>query len=208
MLDLYRELDADFWWEGGFGNMLLAPGSAALNHELPADSQVLPDSPTAGRQQHLSKSLDAQEHAEFFVVLLADGRAAINSEMLTGASDFLEAVPLTKAGVAMAPEEFISKLRTRLLMDHFPEDDCSSACDGIFDCRCWHAQVCAGCGDRVRKHNGTRNMFGKFLDTACLHPELEKPGLLQPSLEQPDASRRRPADVFVTSWRNGAAAAL
>ena len=207
-LDLCKELDDQYSWEGSVDNTLLAQGLAALNHELPADAQVSPEHPTAYRQQQLSKGLDAKDHADFFGGLQADDKAAINSEMLTGASDFLEAVPSTKAGLSMAPEEFVSELRTRLLMDHFPEDAWCSACDGILDRRGRHAQVCAGCGDRVRKHNGTRNRFGVFVDAACLHPELEKPGLLQPSPEQPDASRRRPADVFVPSWKHGAAAAF
>jgi hypothetical protein len=207
-LDLCRELDDEFAWEGSDSATLLAQGLAALNHELPAQSRIAPESPTALRQQDLSKSLDSQDHAEFFGHLQADDRAAINSEMLCGASDFLEAVPSLKAGLAMAPEEFVSELRTRLLMDQFPEDTWCLACDSILDRRGRHAQVCAGCGDRVRKHNGTRNRFGAFVDAACLHPELEKPGLLQPSPEQPDAARRRPADVYVPSWKQGAAAAF
>ena len=165
-------------------------------------------SPTALRQQALSKFLDARDHDVFFAGLQADDRAAINSEMLCGASDFLECVPSIQAGLAMAPEEFVSELRTRPLMDQFQEDSWCSACDSILDHRGRHAQVCAGCGDRVRKHGGARNRFGAFVDAACLHPELEKPGLLQPSPEQPDAARRRPADVYVPSWKQGAPAAF
>ena len=51
-------------------------------------------------------------------------------------------------------------------------------------------------GDRTRRHN----RIGAFADAAGLNPELEKPGLLQPSPEQPDANRRRPADIFIPSW--------
>ena len=187
---------------------MLAQGLAALNYELPAQSRTALESPTALRQQDLSKCLNTRDHDEFFAGLQADDRAAINSEMLCGASDFLEAVPSIKAGLAMAPEEFVSELRTRLLMDQFPDDAWCLACDSVLDHRGRHAQVCAGLGDRVRKHNGTRNRFGAFADAACLHPELEKPGLLQPSPEQPDASRRRPADVYVPSWKQGAPAAF
>ena len=45
-------------------------------------------------------------------------------------------------------------------------------------------------------------------DLAHLRPELEKPGLLPPSIDQPDAHRRRPTDVYVPSWQNGAPAAF
>ncbi len=128
--------------------------------------------------------------------------------MLTGAADLLEATPSTKAGLAMAPEEFVCELITRLLMDHFSEDAWCPACDAILDRRARHSQVCAACGDRVRKHNATRNRFCLFAGAAHLNPELEKPGLLQPSPEQPNAGRRRPADVFVPSWKQGAPAAF
>ena len=50
--------------------------------------------------------------------------------------------------------------------------------------------------------------MGCFLDCAGLGPELEKAGLLQPCPEQPDAQRRRPADVYVPSWKNGFPAAF
>ena len=96
------------------------------------------------------------------------------------------------------------ELKTRLLIDHFSEDAWCPACDAILDRRARHSQVCAACGDRVRKHNATRNRFCLFAGAARLSPELEKPGLLQPSPEQPNAGRRRPADVFVPSWKQGA----
>ena len=51
-----------------------------------------------------------------------------------------------------------------------------------------------------------RNRYGVFADAAG--PELEKPGLLQPSPEQPDADRRRPADCYVPSWHTGSPAAF
>ncbi len=60
----------------------------------------------------------------------------------------------------------------------------------------------------MRKHNGTRNRLGVWAGAARLHPELEKPGLLQPCPEQPDAGQRRPADVFVPSWKLGGPAAF
>ena len=46
------------------------------------------------------------------------------------------------------------------------------------------------------------------MDAARLRPEIEKPGLLMPSPEQPDADRRRPADLYVPSWQNGVPAAF
>ena len=50
--------------------------------------------------------------------------------------------------------------------------------------------------------------MGRFAAAAGCSPELEKAGLLPPGPDQPGASRRRPADVYLPSWANGAPAAL
>ena len=71
-----------------------------------------------------------------------------------------------------------------------------------------HARKCACGGDRVRCHNDARNLVGRFASAAGHNPTLEKPGLLQPSPDQPGAQRRRPADVFLPSWLEGRPAAL
>ena len=108
----------------------------------------------------------------------------------------------------MAPEEFVCELKTRLLMDHYAQDNWCPACDCILDKKGRHAQLCASSGDRTRRHNSIRNRFCPFMEAAHLHPELEKPGLLMPSPDQPGADRRRPADVYVPSWQHGAPAAF
>ena len=108
----------------------------------------------------------------------------------------------------MAPEEFVTELKTRLLMDQYSEDTWCPLCDCVLDRRGRHAGLCAAGGDRVRKHNGARNRVGQFADAARMRPELEKPGLLQPCPDQPDANRRRPADVYVPSWSHGSPAAF
>jgi len=67
-------------------------------------------------------------------------------------------------------------------------------------------------GDRTRRHNLLRNHVYHFAASAGLHPELEKPGLIQPrpfigviaedgSRHDPEA--RRPADVYLPRWRRG-----
>ena len=57
-------------------------------------------------------------------------------------------------------------------------------------------------------HNDARNQVGWFAAEAGLNPVVEKPGLLQPSPDQPGANRRRPADVYIPSWQGGVPAAL
>jgi hypothetical protein len=61
---------------------------------------------------------------------------------------------------------------------------------------------------RNLKHNSVRNEVGKFAGRAALHPELEKAGLLPPSPEEPSTNRRRPADVYLPSWKSRSPAAL
>ena len=71
-----------------------------------------------------------------------------------------------------------------------------------------HAAVCGCGGDRNRRHNGVRDRVCTFASAAHQNLEKEKPGLLQPSSDQPNAAGRRPADVFLPSWHRGAGAAL
>ena len=85
------------------------------------------------KQQTLSLRLDKADHDRFFESLSVSDKARINSETLSGASDFLEAIPSPQAGLAMAREEFICELKTRLLMDHFEDDSWCVACDCILD---------------------------------------------------------------------------
>ena len=108
----------------------------------------------------------------------------------------------------MAPEEFVTELRVRLLQDVFANDAHCELCGDIMDRKGRHAAVCACGGDRTRRHNGTRDRVCEFAASARLRPEKEKPGLLQPSPDQPGAGARRPADVFLPCWSQGASAAL
>jgi hypothetical protein len=50
--------------------------------------------------------------------------------------------------------------------------------------------------------------LGLGLKTGASTQNVEKPNLLQPSPDQPEAQHRRPADVFLPSWTGGASAAL
>ncbi len=78
-----------------------------------------------------------------------------------------------------------------------------------------HALARAGGGDRTKRHNLLRNQVAMLAAKAGLQPELEKGGLLpqRPPGELPEgvataASHRRPADVWLPSWRHGLPAAL
>ena len=148
-------------------------------------------------QQLLSKRLDEAAHALFMAQLSTSDKAHINTETLTGASDFLEAIPCGEN--CMHSQEFVSELKVRLLQDIFPEDSYCELCGDVMDRKGRHAALCPCGGDRTRRHNGTRDLLCRFAHSARMRPEKEKPGLLQPSPGQTSADARRPADIFPPS---------
>ena len=164
------------------------------------DRLSLQEPECALRQQSLSQAVDSKLHNEHFSSLSSSDRKALLSEQLQGAAGFLEAIPSKDLRLAWAPAEFVVKLRTRLLGDLFPEDSWCPACDAVLDKKGRHPALCASGGDRTRCHHAARNRVAHFAASAGLNPEIEKPGLLQPSPDQPGADHRRPADVFVPGW--------
>ena len=152
--------------------------------------------------------LDMVQHEAYLDTLSIDDCASLLSEMLPGASGFLEAIPSKQLDLAWDPCEFLVELRTRLLVDVYAEEEWCQVCNGISDCKGHHARKCAGGGDRVRRHNDVRNLIGRFAAEARQRPTLEKPGLLQPRPGQTNAQLRRPADIYLPSWQGGQAAAF
>ena len=55
------------------------------------------------KQSELSRKIDEHGHSQFFASLIAAEQATINSEMLPGASSFLEAVLCKDRKVAWEP---------------------------------------------------------------------------------------------------------
>ena len=78
-------------------------GLEALNYEMPDELKIQPGSTTPVKQQSLSKGLDSADHKAFFDQLNVSDQIAINSEMLTGASDFLEATPNSEFPCSRSP---------------------------------------------------------------------------------------------------------
>ena len=74
--------------------------------------------------------LETADHEDFLQGLSVADLDTVRSEMLPGASDFLEAVPSKVLGLAMEPEEFISELKTRLCIDVYPEETWCQAAEG------------------------------------------------------------------------------
>jgi len=197
-----KELDPNYQWEGSCPSTAVHKALRTYNASVAEDDRLsLHEEPErALRQQALSQAIDNKQHNEYFNSLNDSDRKALLSEQLQGAYGFLDAIPSKDLGLAWAPAEFIIEIRTRLLDDLFPEDSWCPACDSILDKKGRHPAVCPCWGDRTRRHHAARNRVAHFASSAGLNPEIEKPGLLQPSPEQPGADRRRPADVFVPGW--------
>eukprot|EP00973_Karenia_brevis_P015485 2117937-Karenia_brevis.AAC.1 len=132
-----RKLDPAYSWEGDVLGTPLAESLQFLNGVLLPEDKLPTDQPTLIRQQKLSRCLETVEHETFIESLDAADRTTVLSEMLEGASDFLEATPA--GDCAMAPEEFICEIQTRLCMNQIPADTWCPLCDMILDAKGRHA---------------------------------------------------------------------
>ena len=188
-----------------------APARAlvALNGMLPGGSPVTMENMAKLRQKDISTMIDKVAHEDFFNSASVSDRATLLSESLPGASGFLSAAPSKEFGLAMEPSEFVTEVARRLLMPVFPADRFCPFCDCVLDRKGGHALTCSCAGDRVARHNSTRNLVGRFAQAAGLNPTLERPHLLPPRPDDPyGANLRRPADVYLPAWDNGAPAAF
>ena len=106
--------------------------------------------------------------------------------------------------------EWITEAQSRLCMQDSPKDDWCPLCDQVLDTKGHHSRTCCAGGDRTRRHNSTRNQVFRTAAVALPSAELEKPGLLPPSpcSTSPDANLRRPADIYLPSWKQGSPVAL
>jgi hypothetical protein len=111
-------------------------------------------------------------------------------------------------------------LQRRLRIPIFNQSFLCPLCEQSMDVYGDHALTCPCGGDRTVRHNIVRNASARFFSAAGLHPELEKPGLLQerPPADGGDelsgeqcsgrADLRRPADTYVGNWHLGQPAAF
>ncbi|CAK0836007.1 unnamed protein product [Prorocentrum cordatum] len=177
-------------------------GQALLAYNaLPAPADGLdPAALDRATQKQLSAAVDERGHQTFLAGLGAADRADINSEMLPGASDFLEAQPSEQLGLLFEPEEFACEVKRRLLMPVYETEHFCPCCEDVCDRHGRHAGLCAGAG--------IANVVGTFATSAGFNPTLEQPGLLPPRPDDVQVNGRRPADVYIPSWFQGAPAAF
>jgi len=175
----------------------------------------LETNPDGQRQQELSRRIDAKiAHTIKAAAALSDHarHAHLGLTSAPHAGCWLHTTPSPATNNQMDPLHFKTAIQRWLRMPILGEDGICPLCDGVLDKFGDHCLVCPMGGDRTRRHNLLRNHVYHFAASAGLHPELEKPGLIQPrpfigaiaedgSRHNPEA--RRPADVYLPRWRRG-----
>ena len=152
---LCREVDSAFEVEQLDEHSALGRCVQSLNAQLPEAAKIgTLDAPI--QQRKLSQALDQVEHDAAVSALSASDRASVLSEMLPGASHFLDATPSDDPALRWEPAEFITELRTRLQADVYPADD--PRCDDVSDAKGHHARSCPCGGDRTSRHHASRNL--------------------------------------------------
>ncbi|CAE7275446.1 unnamed protein product [Symbiodinium sp. KB8] len=187
-----------------------AAATAALNETLlPADRVPVPAPPTV-RQQSLSQALDRALLAQLGAP--APGHEAYRAHLQLlqqpHAGAWLHAPPSEALGLHVEAGLFRVMVRMRLRLPVATSESACPLCDGVADLYGDHARACPCGGDRTKRHNRLRSLLAARAQAAGLSPELEKPGLLPPRLDDagfPEdgvrtACARRPADVWVPSW--------
>ncbi|CAK0860758.1 unnamed protein product, partial [Prorocentrum cordatum] len=202
------DLDPAYAWAPDSAATLEGQALLAYNALLAPADGLDPAALDRATQKQLSAAVGESGHQTFLAGLGAADRADINSEMLPGASDFLVAQPSEQLGLLFEPEEFACEVKRRLLMPVYETEHFCPCSEDVCDRHGRHAGLCAGAGDRVHWHNGARNVVGTFATSAGFNPTLEQPGLLPPRPDDVQVNGRRPADVYMPPWFQGAPAAF
>ncbi len=85
-----------------------------------------------------------------------------------------------------------------LLTDHW-----CPMCEAALEQTLRHAHMCVARGERTLRHHGARSIVFHAARASCLNPEIEKNNLLPADPGGEDASKRRPADVYIRTGWNG-----
>ena len=166
-------LERDFQWEAADTNSSLSNSIDAYNLEVDPADRVNVDQAESLRQQALSKSLDAAEHAH-------DMAGCPSGE------------------ACMSREQFRNELKVRSLPNIYPADSFCELCGDIMDRKGRRAVVRSCGGDRTRRHNWVRYCIWKLESAVHQSPKQQKPCLLQLSTSPTLLVAAPP--MFLTLW--------
>ena len=217
---LCRQLDPEHVCDFSTTTSAAATTVTLFNNSVSPDSRITMPAATPPTQRDLSAAIDAhtlqsirEEHRHE-----AEHLAHLQLTSVDSAGQWLHALPSEALHTKVEPLLFKTMVQRWLRVPLFPEPFTCSLCEGVMDIHGDHALSCCCGGDRTKRHNIIRNSVYHLCAMAGLHPELEKPGLLQPRpcigalpedgirRDNPDA--RRPADVYLPRWRQGTPLAL
>jgi len=187
----------------------------ALNAKLPQPAHVQLGDVSGVSQRAVSRKL---ERAALDATLASPAtpqhvKAHLQLVSVEGAGMVFHAPPSKNLGTWMDGDLYKVVLQRRLRMPLWPEACHCTACGAAMDIWGDHALSCGCRGDRTLRHNALRDVTYHAALAAGLQPQREKSGLL-PQRPGQDALRenvlsngRRPADVWIPRWENGAPAA-
>ena len=151
------------------------------------------------RCHSLSRSIDEAN----FSLLLARApdvwsKALALSSAIPHAGDWLNVVPSPALGLHLLDREFRLCLQYWLGLPMFENGARCPVCHTVAD---QYGDHHVGNGDRIARHNALRDAIFSAAQSAALAPRREVSSLIPSSL-------RRPADVYLPSWKRGRPAAL
>ena len=218
--NLCKKLDAGYVSNLGESQTNRQMALIDVNERVSPNKHLRADMDNFPRQQTISHDIDCHtlEKIRESNANNTSYLAHLNHITASGAGSWLHAVPSKALGTHVDPLLYRTMIQRRLRVQiHDSEFHCP-ICGEIVDKHGDHCLTCACGGDRTKRHNLIRNEVFHFCNSSGLNPELERPGLLQPSptagamhengSQRNSNSSRRPADVYIPKWRRGTPAAL
>ena len=219
--ELCCKIDPDHQWELPDAESDIAIAVQAYNSSVLPEDRLPHDFAEPPKQRNLSTALDnhtLHSMKDKFQHSDVNRLAHIQLTSAESAGRWLHALPTANNKVdGLLYKTMLQRwLRSPVLPtdEEFTCQFCGEVMDHFGD----HPLSCSCGADRTKRHNHIRNETFFQSSTAALSPELEKPGLLQPrplqgtlpedGVKRDNPAARRPADVYIPRWRQGAPVAL
>ena len=209
------KIDPNYKWDPNNTQTDCFKALTDFNDRVEVERQIQSIEDTCPRQQVLSQAID--DHT---LIAIREDRsndthylAHLNLITTSGAGSWLHAVPSSALATNVDPLLFRTMIQRRLRVPLFETEFHCPLCDDVMDRYGDHCLTSACGGDRTKRHNLLRKEVFYFCNSAGLHPELERPGILQPrplggasqenGSERDSSGNRRPADVYIPRWHGG-----